>query len=253
MLFEGHRVEVGVEHDASVHRRVGAWMVDALLGVLLTAAALRLLMIATSPKGAIIHLANVNPVWVPPAGVAIWVLYRALTESGGGTVGKRLFSVHVHHTEEGRVGFLRAALRAFTAPFDAVLGHLEREGPFDRRQNLRVVRRPHAGWVRWLSTTCWLLLGLAAAVWLAVTPTSSLLHELRSLETANRCGEIPREVIRYTDRSGMKLTHRCDAVMRGLARRANDGDLQARTALAALPYAKDWGFTARGLSAERSQ
>lgn len=243
MLFEGHRVEVGVEHDASVQRRVGAWCVDAVLAGLLTAGALRGLMVAASPHGAPIHLSDVNPWWVVPVALSVWVLYRALTESGGGTVGKRIFSVHVHHAEEGRVGFFRAALRAVTAPFDAVLGHLEREGPFDRHQNLRVVKRPHEGFHRWIAPSLWLALALGVGVWLSITRTSTLVRELASLQAQNRCGEIPREVIRYTDRSGMKLTHRCDAVMRELVSRASD-DAQAKAVLTALDHAHDWGFGA---------
>jgi hypothetical protein len=176
------------------------------------------------------------------------VVYRALTESGGGTVGKRLFSVHVHH-EQGRVGLWRAALRALTAPFDAVLGHLEREGPFDRRQNLRVVKRPHLGWSRWLFPAAWIALALASALWLAITPTASLVAERRSLAAQDRCGEVPREVLRYTDRSReMTLTHRCDAVMRALVTRAEDGDAAARSELSALPYAGDWGLPAQALA-----
>jgi hypothetical protein len=240
VLFEGQRVEVGVEHDASVHRRAGAFLVDAVLAGLLTAGALRLWMIAAAPPRRIVHLQDVSAWWIPPAALAVWVVYRALTESGGGTVGKRLFSVHVHH-QEGRVGLLRAALRALTAPFDAVLGHLEREGPFDRRQKLRVVKRPHQGWHRWIFPGLWLALATACALWLGITPTSSLVTERRALAAENRCGEVPREVIRFTDRSrDLALTHRCDRVMRSLLARAADGDAAARAELAALPYAQGW-------------
>lgn len=229
-----------MEHDASPPRRAGAFLVDALLAGLFTGVALRLWLVAAAPPGRIVHLQDVRAWWVPPTALAVWVVYRALTESGGGSVGKRLFSVYVHH-EAGRVGLVRAALRALTAPFDAVLGHLEREGPFDRRQKLRVVRRPRQGWQGWIFPGVWMALALACALWLGITPTSSLVRERRALAALNRCGEVPRDVIRFTDRSrDLSLTHRCDAVMRSLLARAAEGDAAARAELSPLPYAQGW-------------
>lgn len=239
MLFEGHPVLAGVEHDASVQRRVGAWLVDAAVATVLSAAVLRGLLILSSPPGTIVHLADVPPAWIAPVALVVWILYRASSERAGASVGKRLFSVRVVHPS-GKLGFARAGLRAITAPFDAVLGHLEREGPFDRRQELRIVRWPRAGLGRWLVPAGWLALAGVCTAWLLLTPTRDLLTELHALQAHNRCGQVPRQVIHFTDRGNTRLTQRCDRVMSALSQRARAGDAQAHDALAGLRYARDW-------------
>jgi hypothetical protein len=241
VLFEGRQVAEGEAHEAPVPRRVGAWAVDALIAGFLSAAALRGLLILTSPKQAYVHLSDVRFLWVPPVCVTVWVIYRALSEHGGGSVGKRLFGVHVQTESGKRLGFAQAAARALTAPFDAVLGHLENEGPFDKRRKAKVVTQTHLSWTRLAAPAFWIALATACAIWLIATPTQSLAKELRWLQTQNQCGQIPRQVIHFTDRGTGKATVRCDRVMRELLERARNGDGLATRVVTSLPHASDWG------------
>ena len=235
MLFEGQHVfDAGAPH-APPGRRVLAWAIDAAFTALLTAALLRGYLALTS-KQAFIHLWEANPWWVVPAAPLAWFLYRALGELGGQSLGKWICGIGVV-AHEGKPGLLRALLRGASAPFDAVLGHLERDGPFERRLRLRVVE---VGRARWHGPLAWALVAVAAAFWLSFTSTSALVGELAGLKVQVKCGLVPREVLYATDRKTDDLVRRCDTVMGQLTDRAAGGDAKAIQATAGLPFAKDW-------------
>ena len=235
MLVEGqHVVESGVAH-APPGRRVLAWAIDAAFTALLTAALMRGYLALTSKQG-FIHLWEANPWWVVLAAPLAWFLYRALGELGGQSLGKWVCGIAVV-APEGRPGLLRALVRAGSAPFDAVLGHLERDGPIERRLRLRVVE---VGRARWHGAAVWALVAVAAAFWLSFTSTSELVRELAALKPEVKCGLVPREVLHATDRKTDDLVRRCENVMGQLADRAAGGDARAIQATAGLPFARDW-------------
>src|SRR4051812_25094197 len=157
-----------------------------------------------APKGTVAHLSQLPPVWIAPALFAGWVLYRALTEASGATVGKWLCQVRVYRSA-GKLGFRHALLRALTAPFDTVMGQLEHEGPVDRKMKVKLEperrQRQRVLKVRYVVV---LALAAASAIWLFVTPTSTLLKDLRHLEAQGKCGLVPREVLRFTEVRGDK-------------------------------------------------
>ena len=235
MLFEGqHVIESGTAH-APPGRRVLAWSIDAAVTALFTAALMRGYLALTS-KQSFIHLWEANPWWVVLAAPLAWFLYRAFGEFGGQSLGKWICGIGVV-APEGRPGLVRAVARAASAPFDAVLGHLERDGPFERRLQLRVVE---IGRERWHGAAVWALVVVLAAAWLSFTRTSTLVHELALLETQEKCGVVPRAVLHATDRKTDDAVRRCENVMTQLTERAVSGDAQAIQATASLPFAKDW-------------
>jgi hypothetical protein len=248
VLFEGKAL---VERSVPVQvwRRGLAWATDVLMSVVITLALTRWCLQLAAPAGKVAHLADLPGGWYAPILIGGWVLYRGITEASGASVGKWIFRVRAYRPQ-GKLGVLPAMLRAITAPLDTVFGHLEHEGPIDKKLNVKIEperRRPGRA-MRVNHVVC-IVLAMICAASLVTTSTAQLVKELGWLERNGKCGQVPREVLRFTDRSERlhsNFLERCDHVMDELVSRAAGGDEKASAAMASLPYASDWGYQGGG-------
>ncbi len=121
--------------------------------------------------------------------LAAWVIYRSLAEASGQGLGKWMLDVELQ-AADGRPGLARSAMRAFTAPHDAIAAALGMRRRFDELYGLRFARaeriRSERGW-RIGRQVPWIVIGLASA-WLCWrTPDEVLLRRYWEADAEYAC------------------------------------------------------------------